>query len=144
MRRFRVRARVEFLPGILQFCSLCAIITLGLEDPGHCGIGIRPPSSLVGTLPRTFRPQSAMNDRERVARVWIEEGCIVCDACEETAPLVFHVTEDACEVRPEALDPSFVEGLSQQIKDAALECPVEVIKYDVKANGDDATSKDDA
>ncbi len=77
-----------------------------------------------------------MMDRERVTRVWIEEGCIVCDACEETAPLVFHVTEDTCEVRPEALDPAFVEERSQQIKDAALECPVEVIKYDLEATRD--------
>ncbi len=65
-----------------------------------------------------------------VTKVWIEPGCIVCDACETTAPTVFQVTEDTCIIRPEALNPTFTKPITQQIVDAALECPVDVIKYE--------------
>lgn len=59
-----------------------------------------------------------------VTKVWIEPGCIVCDACEAIAPLVFEVTDSTCIIRPGApLD----DGL--KIQDAAEACPVEVIKY---------------
>lgn len=65
-----------------------------------------------------------------VTKVWIEPGCIVCDACETTAPTVFEVTDDNCIIRPEALNPSFTKPITQLIIDAALECPVDVIKYE--------------
>ena len=65
-----------------------------------------------------------------VTKVWIEEGCIVCDACETTAPDVFEVLEDVCIVRPEALTPDFTKPRSEAISDAAEECPVDVIKFD--------------
>lgn len=59
-----------------------------------------------------------------VAKVWIEPGCIVCNACEDIYPEVFEVTADTCLIRPGApLD----DGL--RIKDAAEACPVEVIKF---------------
>ncbi len=59
-----------------------------------------------------------------VTKVWIEPGCIVCDACEAIAPLVFEVTDSTCVIRPGApLD----DGL--KIQDAAEACPVEVIKF---------------
>ena len=35
-----------------------------------------------------------------VTKVWIEEGCIVCNA-RETASQVFLVTEDSCVIRAE-------------------------------------------
>jgi len=65
-----------------------------------------------------------------VTKVWIEPGCIVCDACETTAPTVFEVTDDSCLIRPEALNASFTKPLTQAIIDAAQECPVDVIKYE--------------
>jgi cytochrome b6-f complex iron-sulfur subunit len=68
-----------------------------------------------------------------VTKVWIEPGCIVCDACETTAPTVFEVTDDSCLIRPEALNPSFTKPLTQAIIDAAQECPVDVIKYETLA-----------
>jgi len=68
-----------------------------------------------------------------VTKVWIEPGCIVCDACETTAPTVFQVTEDSCIIRPEALNPTFTKPITQLIIDAALECPVDVIKYETAA-----------
>lgn len=72
-----------------------------------------------------------MATKEVVTKVWIEPGCIVCDACENTAPTVFEVTEDTCIIRPAALEASFLKPITQEVKDAAEECPVDVIKFDV-------------
>ncbi len=59
-----------------------------------------------------------------VAKVWIEPGCIVCNACEDIYPEVFEVTADTCLIRDGApLD----DGL--RIQEAAEACPVEVIKF---------------
>ncbi|NCN26628.1 hypothetical protein GW915_03555 [bacterium] len=61
----------------------------------------------------------------KVTKVWIEPGCIVCDACENEAPAVFWVQEDTCIVRDNApLDDAAA------IKAAADGCPVDVIKFD--------------
>jgi ferredoxin len=60
-----------------------------------------------------------------ITRVWIEPGCIICNACEETCPEVFEVTETDCIVKPGA-DLS----LAMRIKHAAEECPVLVIKFE--------------
>lgn len=62
-----------------------------------------------------------------VSKVWIEPGCIVCDACEGIFPEVFEVTETTCLIRPGA---PLNDGL--KIQEAAEACPVEVIKF-VKA-----------
>tara|TARA_R110000868_G_scaffold248282_20_gene504728 strand:- start:1429 stop:2274 length:846 start_codon:yes stop_codon:yes gene_type:complete len=59
-----------------------------------------------------------------IAKVWIEPGCIVCNACEDIYPEVFEVTADTCLIRPGApLD----DGL--KVQEAAEACPVEVIKF---------------
>ncbi len=59
-----------------------------------------------------------------VAKVWIEPGCIVCNACEDIYKDVFEVKADTCLIRPNApLD----DGL--RIQEAAEACPVEVIKF---------------
>ena len=71
-----------------------------------------------------------MATKELVTKVWIEEGCIVCDACESAAPDVFEVTEDSCIIRPAAMKPDFNKPRTQTIIDAAEECPVDVIKYE--------------
>jgi len=71
-----------------------------------------------------------MPTKEQVTKVWIEPGCIVCDACETTCPEVFNVTEDTCLIRPEAMSPDFTKPLSESIIDAAEECPVDVIKFE--------------
>ena len=60
----------------------------------------------------------------KVAKVWIEPGCIVCNACEDIYKDVFEVTATTCLIRPGApLD----DGL--RIQEAAEACPVEVIKF---------------
>jgi ferredoxin len=59
-----------------------------------------------------------------VSKVWIEPGCIVCNACEDIYKEVFEVLADTCIIRPNApLD----DGL--RIQEAAEACPVEVIKF---------------
>jgi ferredoxin len=80
-----------------------------------------------------------------IKRVWIEEGCIVCNACETTCPEVFNVTEDSCHIRAEVrtdgqqttnlpekseLLAAIGNDLSEQIEEAAEGCPVEVIKFE--------------
>ncbi len=80
-----------------------------------------------------------------IKRVWIEEGCIVCNACETTCPEVFNVTEDSCFIRSDvredgkqdtnlaarsALSGTFGADLADQIEEAAEGCPVEVIKFE--------------
>ncbi len=74
-----------------------------------------------------------MATKELVTKVWIAPGCIVCDACETTCPEVFHVTEDSCLIRPEALNAEFTKPITQSIIEAAEECPVEVIKFETVA-----------
>ena len=59
-----------------------------------------------------------------VSKVWIEPGCIVCDACEAIFPEVFEVTDSTCIIRPGA---PLNDGL--KIQESAEACPVEVIKF---------------
>ena len=82
--------------------------------------------------------------------VFIEEGCITCDACEEAAPDVFEVTDDTCYIKPDArldggydrnteksgLKPDVINTLSDDIMDAADACPVDVIILVEEAEGD--------
>ncbi len=63
-------------------------------------------------------------DNFKISKVWIEPGCIVCNACEDIYKDVFEVTATTCLIRPGApLD----DGL--RVQEAAEACPVEVIKY---------------
>jgi len=77
--------------------------------------------------------------------VWIEEGCILCNACDAECPEVFVVSDDSCRIRSEvrqdgaedenrdAKSPLKVElqaSLEAGIKAAAAACPVEVIKFE--------------
>jgi ferredoxin len=66
-----------------------------------------------------------------ILKVWIEPGCIVCNACESDCPEVFLVEADGSTVRPEALDVEFLRPLSEAVRQAAEECPVEVIKFQI-------------
>ncbi len=72
-----------------------------------------------------------------VVKVWIDEGCITCDACENIAPEVFHVEEDSC-VIVDGVNPS---EWSDDIVEAADACPVDVILFEV-AGGDEAPAEE--
>lgn len=78
-----------------------------------------------------------------IKTVWIEDGCILCNACDSECPEVFLVTGDTCRirgsVREDGLDDENREArsplkaglqasLEAGIKRAASACPVEVIK----------------
>ena len=80
-----------------------------------------------------------------ITKVWIEEGCIVCNACEAECPDVFLVTDTTCVIKPDvredgletenreemsALKDEFQTSLEAAIEAAAAGCPVEVIKFD--------------
>lgn len=59
-----------------------------------------------------------------VSKVWIDPGCIVCNACEDIYPEVFDVQDETCVIRPGA---PLSDGA--RIEEAAEACPVEVIKF---------------
>jgi len=67
---------------------------------------------------------------QEVVKVWIEPGCIVCDACETDCPEVFDVQEETCVIKPEATNPDFTKNLTPSINVAAEGCPVDVIKFE--------------
>lgn len=56
----------------------------------------------------------------------IEEGCIVCGLCEDTAPEVFKVEDDNTVI----LENADIEANEDLIREAAEECPVDVIIFD--------------
>ncbi|MEO5668529.1 MAG: ferredoxin [Bdellovibrionota bacterium] len=85
---------------------------------------------VVSDAPKTKGPSSGGSAIAQIfdfiiTKVWIEPGCIVCDACENEAPDVFQVLADTCIVRDAA--PLVNTG---SIVAAAEGCPVDVIKYD--------------
>ncbi len=72
----------------------------------------------------TGAPAASAVPNFAVTKVWIEPGCIVCNACEDIYKEVFEVKADTCIIRAGApLD----DGL--RIQEAAEACPVEVIKF---------------
>jgi len=86
--------------------------------------------------------------------VWIDDGCIVCDACEEEYPEVFKVTDDTCYITAESrTDGGFdtnegaksvlIDGLDlEAIQDAAGGCPVDVIMVELVDGSDQAPEAD--
>lgn len=69
--------------------------------------------------------QKKKGDNMSISKVWIEEDCISCYACEEICPAVF-VVDDRAKV---ILNADFVKHGSE-IEAAAEACPVAVIKYE--------------
>ena len=84
-----------------------------------------------------------------VAKVWIDEDCITCDACQGIAPEVFEVTDETSQIlaavrvdggfdRNEGKSPlsgDFGTSYADIILEAAEACPVEVIKFELVADG---------
>ena len=80
-----------------------------------------------------------------IKMVWIEEGCILCHACDSECPDVFAVGDESCRIKGavredaaedenrESRSPLKAElraSLEAGITAAASTCPVEVIKYE--------------
>lgn len=70
-----------------------------------------------------------------IKRVWIEEGCISCNLCEDLVPEVFEVPlGEFCNVKADA--GRFLTGdaaFDEKVQEAADACPVEVIRLETDA-----------
>jgi ferredoxin len=63
-----------------------------------------------------------------IRRIWIDEGCISCNLCEDLAPEVFEVPVGAdCTVRGGYLATLEDDAVIEQVEEAADSCPTEVI-----------------
>jgi len=84
-----------------------------------------------------------------VAKVWIDEDCITCDACQDICPEVFSVTDETSQIlaavrvdgqfdrntQGALLSGTFGADLGDIILEAAEACPVEVIKFELATDG---------
>jgi ferredoxin len=59
-----------------------------------------------------------------LSRVWIEDGCILCNLCVELCPATFVISGDLCDVR----DDVDLDEHEEEIRQAAIDCPVSVIR----------------
>ncbi|MFT7664399.1 MAG: ferredoxin [Planctomycetota bacterium] len=67
-----------------------------------------------------------------IKRVWIEEGCISCNLCEDLCPEVFEVPVGG-ECRTKKGHQKLLKGdaeLDEKIEEAHMDCPVEVIQIE--------------
>ncbi len=62
-----------------------------------------------------------------IKKVWIEEGCIADGICNEICPDVFEL-DDAGEAYVK--DDADFSANEDDIKEAAEQCPVEIIRYE--------------
>ncbi|MDP6869309.1 MAG: flavodoxin domain-containing protein [Candidatus Poseidoniaceae archaeon] len=91
-----------------------------------------------------------------VAKVWIEEDCITCDACEDILPEVFEVTDESSLIKSEvredglfdrntgfsAIKAEFRSEFSDLIEEAADACPVEIIKYEFESASSEESAEE--
>jgi len=61
-----------------------------------------------------------------VKKVWIEEGCTACELCADICPEVFELPDDIAVVK----DGVDFSGYEDKIREAAENCPVEVIQFE--------------
>ena len=77
-------------------------------------------------MPYTGRPRAVS---QHIVKVWIEEGCISCSVCTDLVPDVFLVEDgESCVIRPDAAQ--HFARCAEDIHEAAVDCPVEVIKLE--------------
>jgi ferredoxin len=60
-----------------------------------------------------------------IKKVTIEEGCTSCGMCEEICPEVFEMPDEA-----RVIEGADFSAYEDTIKEAADNCPVEIIKYE--------------
>ncbi len=58
-----------------------------------------------------------------LTRVWVADGCILCNLCVELSPQVFVIEDERCWARPDA----DLDAHEEEIRQAAIDCPVSVI-----------------
>jgi ferredoxin len=66
-----------------------------------------------------------------IRRVWIEEGCISCNLCEDLVPEVFEVPAgETCHPKRGHEKHLGEPDMDERVQEAADSCPVEVIQLD--------------
>lgn len=60
-----------------------------------------------------------------IKKVWIEDGCTSCNLCEDMTPEVFELDDTSTVLK----DADFVAN-DEGIREAAENCPVDVIKFE--------------
>ena len=63
-----------------------------------------------------------------ISKVWIIEGCTICNLCESMVPEVFACPETGATVKSDAAQ--YFASKEAEIKDAVTSCPAEVIKFE--------------
>jgi ferredoxin len=61
-----------------------------------------------------------------VTKVWVEEDCTLCGVCEDLCGDVFSMGEETTTI----IDGADLEANTDCIKEAAENCPVEIIKFE--------------
>ncbi len=61
-----------------------------------------------------------------IKKVWIEEDCTACELCVDTCPDVFEMGDETAQV----ISGADLEANEDCIREAAENCPVEVIKFE--------------
>ena len=61
-----------------------------------------------------------------LSRVWIEDGCILCNLCVEISPESFVLEDEYCYVRPDV----DLDEHEEAIRQSAIDCPVAVIRIE--------------
>ena len=72
-----------------------------------------------------------------ITRVWIEDGCIGCGLAEAICPEVFNISDNTLNSVIAGAD---LSGVEAEIKEAAKDCPVGVIKYEELSLGEGEVS----
>jgi ferredoxin len=68
-------------------------------------------------------------EQTKIAKVWIEDGCISCSLCQDYCPEVFYVEDgEICLIKDDAM--AHFEEKEEDIRLAEEDCPVEVIKVE--------------
>jgi succinate dehydrogenase/fumarate reductase-like Fe-S protein/flavodoxin len=90
-----------------------------------------------------------------IAKVWIEEDCITCDACQDICPEVFQLTDETSQivaaVRVDGvfdrniggsfLKADFGKEFADYIEEAAEACPVDIIKFEMAGAAESAAEE---
>ncbi len=66
-----------------------------------------------------------------IRRVWIDEGCISCNLCEDLVSEVFQVPAGETSHTRKGYEKRLTEaGMEERVQEAADSCPVEVIRVE--------------